>query len=95
MGLSLKMIVHYGAITQYRINGFRKLYGEVVLEAHLLLKNELDSHSYILMTDEYVDSLEDERIDEYGSKGGKMCENLGGVKKVCYTCYDFAEAAVP
>jgi hypothetical protein len=38
--LSLKMVVHYGTFTQYQISNFNKLYGETVMEAHLLLKNE-------------------------------------------------------
>lgn len=94
MELSLKMIVHCGAITQYRINDFKKLYGEVVLEAHLLLKNGTAGHSYVLMTDDYVNSLPDKGADGYGSKGSKVCEVLGGVKNVCYTYYDFSETAV-
>ncbi len=94
MDLSLKMVVHYGAITRYQINDFNKLYGEVVLEAHLLLKNEINSDSYVLMTDDYINSLNNQNIEGYCSKGSKICEVLGGIKNVCYTCYDFAEAVV-
>jgi hypothetical protein len=87
------MVVHYGTIMQYQINQFNKLYGEVVMEAHLLLKNEINSHSYVLTTDDYVSNLNSKSISGYSSKGSKICELLGGIKKVCYTCYDFSEMA--
>jgi len=91
--LSLKMVVHYGAFTQYQISHFNKLYGEAVMEAHLLLKNEMNSHSYVLMTDDYIHSLNNQNIEGYSSKGSKTCEILGGIKTVCYTSYDFSKAA--
>jgi hypothetical protein len=91
--LSLKMVVHYGTFTQYQISHFNKLYGEAVMEAHLLLKNEIDSQSYVLMTDDYINSLNDPNIEGYSSKGSKTCEILGGIKNICYTSYDFSRAA--
>ena len=94
LDLSLKMVVHYGRITQYQISHFNKLYGEVVMEAHLLLKNEVNSHAYVLMTDDYLDSLGNQNIEGYSSKGSEICEVLGGIKNVCYTCYDFSEIAM-
>ena len=87
------MVVHYGTFTQYQISNFNKLYGETVMEAHLLLKNETTSHSYVLMTDDYIHSLNNQNIEGYNSKGSKTCEILGGVKNVCYTSYDFSKAA--
>lgn len=86
--LSLKMVVHYGAFTQYQISHFNKLYGEAVMEAHLLLKNEIDSQSYVLMTDDF----NNQNIEGYSSKGSKTCEILGGIKNICYTSYDFSKA---
>jgi len=94
MDLSLKMVVHYGAIIQYQISHFNKLYGEAVMEAHLLLKNEINSDAYVLMTDDYINSLNNQNIEGYSSKGNKICEILGGIKNVCYTCYNYSEAAV-
>ena len=49
--LSLKAIAHYGPMTEYKIDRFTKLYGEVVVEAHRLLKNSIKSDSYLLLTD--------------------------------------------
>jgi Protein of unknown function (DUF2652) len=55
--LSLKLIVHYGDIIVYDIKGFRKLYGETVIESHNLLKNGNGISDYILITEDYVKAL--------------------------------------
>jgi hypothetical protein len=55
--LSLKLIVHYGSLSEFKIKGFTKLYGRTVIEAHKLLKNGSESKNYILMTDEYLKAL--------------------------------------
>lgn len=91
--LSLKMVVHYGTFTRYRISHFNKFYGEAVVEAHLLLKNEINSHSYVLMTDDYIQSLNNQNIEGSRYKSSKTCEILSGIKKICYTFYDFPKAA--
>ena len=57
MDLSLKYIVHYGDINVYRINGFKQLYGEAVIESHRLLKNGANSSNYILITEDYLTAL--------------------------------------
>jgi len=85
--LSIKMIVHYGDIAQYQLKGFDKLYGKVVTEAHLLLKNDHNSHSYVLMTDDYLNQVDINRTDGtylYNSR----CEILRGAK-VCYSTVDY------
>lgn len=52
--LSLKVIVHYGPMTSFLIEGIhRKLYGPAVVEAHNLLKNSIEGHSYILLTEAF------------------------------------------
>lgn len=55
--LSLKLIVHYGELSEFKIKGFNKLYGSTVIEAHRLLKNGADNSSYILITDAYLKAL--------------------------------------
>ena len=55
--LSLKLMVHYGDIIVYDIKGFRKLYGETVIESHSLLKNGNGISDYILITEDYVKAL--------------------------------------
>ena len=55
--LSLKLIVHYGDIIVYDVMGFKKLYGEAIIEAHRLLKNGNTAQDYILVTEEYMKAL--------------------------------------
>ena len=62
--LSLKLIVHYGKFSEYRIGSFRKLYGEAVVKAHLMLKNDIESNTYILMS-KPVDKIIKSSSDEY------------------------------
>lgn len=88
--LSLKMIVHYGDMAQYQINGFKKLYGKVITEAHLLLKNKVQSHSYILMTEDYLKQVDPLIIDET-YMFHSQCEVLNGVKQVYYSSFDYAK----
>ena len=88
--LSLKMIVHYGDLEQYQINGFEKLYGKVVTEAHLLLKNNVKSHSYILMTEDYLKQVDPLEIDQT-YLFHSQCEILNGVKQVYYSSFDYAK----
>ncbi|SHE65642.1 Protein of unknown function [Chryseobacterium arachidis] len=54
LGLSLKLIAHYGTFSEYTIGTFKKLYGEPVVKAHALLKNDIASNTYVLMTNAIV-----------------------------------------
>lgn len=54
--MSLKMIVHQGELSIYTINGFEKLYGKVVIEAHKLLKAPINTTSYLLITKNILES---------------------------------------
>lgn len=56
--LSLKLIVHYGDVLVYDIKGFKKLYGEVVIESHRLLKAGNPGSDYILFTEDYINALQ-------------------------------------
>ena len=51
VGLSLKIITHYGEFTGYNVREFNKLIGKDVIVAHQLLKNDIDQHEYWLVTD--------------------------------------------
>ncbi|WP_306354118.1 DUF2652 domain-containing protein [Flavobacterium sp. '19STA2R22 D10 B1'] len=53
--LSLKIIVHYGLFTQYKIGRFEKLYGAPVVEAHKMLKNHIAKFPpYALFSDAFL-----------------------------------------
>ncbi len=55
--LSLKFILHYGEMNIYYIKGFKKLYGQMIIESHRLLKNGTGYSNYILITDDYMKAI--------------------------------------
>jgi hypothetical protein len=85
--LSLKLIVHYGDIIVYDIKGFKKLYGETVIESHRLLKSGIDASEYLLITEDYVKALQQNISDvlvhdfEYNAYTSQL---YTGVKKITY-----------
>ncbi len=58
-GLSLKIVVHYGNIVTLDVKEFHKLLGREVIVVHRLLKNEIDSSEYLLLTDAFLDQYPD------------------------------------
>lgn len=50
--LTLKVISHYGEFTGYRVQNFHKLIGKDIIIAHQLLKNDISTHEYWLVTNE-------------------------------------------
>jgi hypothetical protein len=48
--LSLKMVAHHGELSLHSIGGIPKLMGKDVILAHRLLKNDLETHEYLLVT---------------------------------------------
>ena len=55
--LSLKFVMHYGAIQEIRISNFVKASGIDMIIAHRLLKNNLPSQEYVLATAKYLDAV--------------------------------------
>jgi Protein of unknown function (DUF2652) len=49
--LSLKVVIHYGEFSSYKVKEFSKLLGKDIIVAHQLLKNDIDRHEYMLVTD--------------------------------------------
>lgn len=90
MQLSLKMIVHYGPFTEYSIANFSKLYGVTVMESHLLLKNQVNSHSYVLMTNDFFNNTTFGRYKPNYPIKNEQCEILRGIKQLCYHFLDFS-----
>jgi hypothetical protein len=54
VGLTLKVITHYGEFAGYNVQNFNKLIGKDVIVAHQLLKNDIDQHEYWLVTDQLL-----------------------------------------
>ena len=85
--LSLKVIIHYGDIIVYDVKGFKKLYGETIIEAHQLLKNGNTASEYILITKNYVKALQQNISEvlvnnfEYNPCTSQV---FTGIKKIAY-----------
>ena len=92
MELSLKFIVHYGDINVYDIKGFRKLYGQTVIESHSLLKNGQEQSDYILVTEDYFAALNETIIND-PICGWKYKRNnsqlLQGLRNITYHFYSY------
>jgi len=91
--LSLKFIVHYGDINVYNIKGFKKLYGQTVIESHCLLKNGEGNKDYILITDDYFKAL-DETASVVNSSGWKYTascvQSFAGLRRIEYSFYNYS-----
>lgn len=55
--LTLKFIAHFGYIKEIKVAQFVKATGVDMIVAHRLLKNDVDSHEYILMTEPCCDAV--------------------------------------
>jgi len=67
--LSLKFILHYGEMDYYEIRGFKKLYGQTIIESHRLLKNGYGSGSYALVTRDYINACGQTKVEYIPGKG--------------------------
>ncbi len=84
--LSLKLIAHYGPIAEYKLSGFYKLYGKTVIAAHRLLKNNIKSDVYVLITEELLHGDPESFLKKYKDfeRGSKNCLIYGGLKNISY-----------
>lgn len=97
LDLSLKVIAHYGPMTEYKIGGFKKLYGEVVVEAHRLLKNSIESDSYLLLTDSLLElsgTVDAEELLQYGVRTNRVSEVYGPLGIISFTYFDFTDKKI-
>lgn len=64
--LSLKFIVHYGMLGSIMVKNYCKLFGKDLIIAHKLLKNNINSNEYILLTDAFINrfSFEEENWEK-------------------------------
>ena len=60
--LTLKFVAHSGAINMIKVKDFEKPYGQPVIVAHRLLKNEIKSSEYILLTEDLYSHIEEKEI---------------------------------
>src|SRR6187549_3950506 len=79
INLTLKFVVHHGPLAEIKVGRFVKQSGTEMIIAHRLLKNSIDNHEYLLMSDKLLqqttDSSEEIELewthssDEYASIG--------------------------
>lgn len=55
--LTLKIIAHAGPVDFITVKGQKKPYGQDVILAHRLLKNQVDSKEYVLLSDSYMSQV--------------------------------------
>ncbi|MEP6596574.1 MAG: DUF2652 domain-containing protein [Ginsengibacter sp.] len=51
INLTLKFVVHHGPLAEIKVGRFVKQSGTEMIVAHRLLKNSIDNHEYLLMTE--------------------------------------------
>ncbi|MDT8410861.1 MAG: DUF2652 domain-containing protein [Vicingaceae bacterium] len=76
--LTLKFVVHYGNIVERHIVGHLQLMGPDVTKVHKLMKNDLEVHEYLLITESLIDNGEANNWKNF-SKGNSFYEDLGEV----------------
>ena len=85
INLTLKFLTHSGEIVESQIKDHKKLMGKDVIVAHRLLKNDIDSTEYSLITDNFLDIFEENYYENHFNwaeiQSGKMnYEHIGDIK---------------
>ncbi|HTE29975.1 MAG TPA: DUF2652 domain-containing protein [Chryseolinea sp.] len=83
INLSVKFIVHAGIISEMKVNRFIKASGVDMIIAHRLLKNGIDSNEYILVTDSFIQQLQD-TTDPSGLLWNSSSEVFPSLGKINY-----------
>lgn len=65
VGLTLKVITHYGEFTTYNVKNFSKLIGKDIILAHQLLKNDIEHHEYWLVTGGLTQNMPSEGLPQW------------------------------
>ena len=80
-GLSLKFIAHAGQVNMLKVKDFEKPHGAPVILAHRLLKNDVDSNEYLLVSsDVEADEIKDEKAASLNWQSNKSkYEDIGEV----------------
>jgi hypothetical protein len=81
--LTLKFVAHFGYIKEIKVAQFMKATGIDMIVAHRLLKNDIDSDEYILMTEPCCDAVGHE--DQHPAlRWRKSSETYGAIGQVNY-----------
>ncbi|MEO6488598.1 MAG: DUF2652 domain-containing protein [Ferruginibacter sp.] len=83
INLSLKFIAHHGPLAEIRVGGFVKQSGTEMIVAHRLLKNSIDNHEYLLMTERLLEQADDSP-DSIDMEWKTSSEEYASIGKVNY-----------
>jgi hypothetical protein len=81
--LTLKFVVHHGAVGEMKVGRFVTLSGTDVIIAHRLLKNSVPSNEYLLMTDNLWKNLPD-ASDHFEMVWDNLSDEFASIGKVDY-----------
>ena len=84
--LTLKVVVHYGELSVTLIRDHVKLMGKDVIIAHRLLKNNIESDEYVLLSESFLNTQTEDAIKQSFSNwtqlrsGSTQYEHLGEIR---------------
>jgi hypothetical protein len=78
-GLKLKLIIHSGRVLCYTIDKFEELSGVDVIILHRLLKNSVDSHEYVLVTEQAFVDIQFAQHLKF-ERGKESYDDIGDIK---------------
>ncbi|MGB3464272.1 MAG: DUF2652 domain-containing protein [Cyclobacteriaceae bacterium] len=77
--LSLKFIVHSGAVEFAKVNGKNKPYGLETIKAHRLMKNNIDGRDYILFSKSFTDNHAIDHLPANFYRGQQEYDEIGTI----------------
>jgi hypothetical protein len=80
--MTLKFVIHFGTIEEISVARFVKASGLDMVIAHRLLKNNIDSHEYILVTKNYLNNIADadDMIELSWTSSKEAYDSIGDVE---------------
>ena len=84
INLTLKFVVHHGKVGEMKVGRFVTLSGTDVIVAHRLLKNNVPSNEYLLMTDKLLQQATDSS-EHAGMEWANSSEEYASIGKVEYS----------
>jgi hypothetical protein len=94
--LTLKFVAHYGFIKEIKVDRFTKATGTEMIVAHRLMKNDVDSHEYVLITEACCEAMGegDDAPGQVWLKASQAYPSVGAVPFRCAMLSDF-RATIP
>ncbi|MDO9376490.1 MAG: DUF2652 domain-containing protein [Ferruginibacter sp.] len=89
--LTLKFVVHHGPLAEIRVGKFTKQSGTEMIVAHRLLKNSIDNHEYLLVTEKLLDHQVD-KTSLLEMEWNSSFEEYPSIGKVQFRYTSLAEA---